>query len=257
MMRITTFASGSSGNCTLVTAGGINILIDVGISMKRIRTCLALNGLSPQELDGVFITHEHADHISGLSMLLKYYDFPVFAPRTVGSRLLGMLPDIDGRLRTIHTSEPVSVGDVAVTAFQTMHDTPESVGYRIDAEASCGICTDLGCVTETVKDALCGVKAAVIESNHDEEMLRYGSYPVFLKKRILSDHGHLSNDSSGELAGFLARNGAETLILGHLSRENNTPKKAYSTVSESLGGSGCRPELLVAPPSEMLSVEVR
>lgn len=256
MMRITTFASGSTGNCTLVEAGGVSVLIDAGISMKRIRCCLAACGLSPHELRGVFITHEHADHISGLAMLMKYYDFPVYAPRTVGSRLMGMLPDINERMRIIHTSEPVTVGDISVTSFQTMHDTPESVGYRVDAESSFGLCTDLGCVTDEVRNALCGVSAAVIESNHDEEMLRYGAYPVFLKRRILSDRGHLSNGKSGELAGFLARNGSKTLVLGHLSRENNTPDKAWSTVRDSLNAANCRPELLVAPPAELLRVEV-
>jgi phosphoribosyl 1,2-cyclic phosphodiesterase len=256
MMRITTFASGSTGNCTLVTAGGANILIDAGISMKKIKACLTGCGLSPQELDGVFITHEHSDHISGLSMLLKHYDLPVYAPRTVGSRLMGMLPEMEDRLRVIHTSVPVTVGDMAITSFHTMHDTPESVGYRIDAEVSFGFCTDLGCVTDEVKTTLCGVTAAVIESNHDEEMLRYGSYPVYLKRRILSERGHLSNVCGGDLAGFLAENGAETLVLGHLSRENNTPKKAYDTVSASLAASGCAPRLFVAPPFEPLFVEV-
>ncbi|NCC68590.1 MAG: hypothetical protein EOM14_10445 [Clostridia bacterium] len=156
----------------------------------------------------------------------------------------------------MHTSEPVILGDISVTAFQTMHDTPESVGYRIDAESSFGLCTDLGCITDAVREALCGVAAAVIESNHDEDMLRYGAYPAFLKRRILSDHGHLSNEKSGELAGFLAQNGAKTLVLGHLSRENNTPEKAHKTVCDSLEAANCRPELLVAPPSEMLCVEV-
>lgn len=257
MISLTTFASGSSGNCTLIAAGGARILVDAGISMKRIAACLASCGLSLRELDGVFITHEHADHISGLPMLLKYYDMPVFAPRTVGFHLKQMLPAIDGRLRIIHTSESMPVGNMQITAFRTMHDTPESVGYRIDAGASVGVCTDLGCVTDEVRSALCGVSAAVIESNHDEEMLRFGPYPIYLKRRILSDQGHLSNDSSGKLACFLAENGAETLILGHLSRENNTPEKAYEAVAGALTEVGYSPTLMVAPPSGLVNVEVR
>ena len=255
-MRIATFASGSKGNCTLVSAGGARILIDAGISMKRITACLSSWGPSPQQLDGVFITHEHADHISGLPMLLKYFDFPIFAPPRVGLRLTQMFPGIAGRMKTIHSSQPVSLADIRVTAFSTMHDTPESVGYRIDAEISFGVCTDLGCVTDEVRSALCGVSAAVIEANHDEEMLRRGPYPVFLKRRILSDRGHLSNTVSGELAGFLAESGTQTVILGHLSQENNTPEKAYAAVSGTLAASGLNQRLLVAPASEMLGLEV-
>ncbi|MEG1632420.1 MAG: MBL fold metallo-hydrolase [Oscillospiraceae bacterium] len=255
MMRITTLASGSSGNCALISSGDTHILVDAGISMRRIKTGLAAMGLQPEHLSGVFITHEHSDHVSGLPMLIKHHGIKIFSPHTVASRLRGMLPDIDPFLEIIHIGEPVCLGDMRVTAFHTLHDTDESVGYRIDGEVSLGFCTDLGRVTDEVREALRGVCAAVIESNHDENMLRDGGYPIYLKRRILSERGHLSNESCGELAAFLAENGAETLVLSHLSRENNTPARALAGVGSALLRAGQSAELLIAPPLGNLTVE--
>lgn len=257
-MRIVTFASGSSGNCALLTAGGRNFLIDAGISLRRIRTGLCGAGLSPADLDGVFVTHEHSDHVAGLPMLLKYYTLPVYAPGTVAARLGRLLlPEAEACLRVIHTAQPLTLGGrVAVTAFHTMHDTPESVGYRFDAESSFGFCTDLGCVTDEVRETLCGVDAALVEANHDEEMLRRGGYPPYLKRRILSDNGHLSNESGADLAAFLAEHGAGALILGHLSRENNTEEKARGAVLREFARRGVSPALYVAPPAAPLVLEV-
>ncbi len=255
-MQLTIFASGSSGNCALVSGGGAELLIDAGISLKRIRTGLALCDIPLDRLDGVLITHEHSDHIAGLAMLSKYSRTPIYAPRTVASRLLGMYPELDGRLRTIHSAHPFSVGALCVTAFNTHHDTPESVGYRFDGEGSLGFCTDLGEVTDDVRCALRGVDAALIEANHDEETLRYGAYPVYLKRRILSDHGHLSNAACGELAAFLVSEGARSIVLGHLSRENNTPAMAYASVISALEAHGLSAQVLVASPADRLSVEV-
>lgn len=257
-MRVVTFASGSSGNCTLLSAGGRNLLIDAGISMRRIRAGLAGAGLSPGDVDGIFVTHEHSDHISGLPMLLKHCALPVYAPATVAARLLRLLPEAEPCLRVLHTAQPVVLGGgtVTVTAFRTLHDTPESVGYRVDAESSFGFCTDLGCVTEEVRRALAGVDAAVVETNHDEEMLRRGGYPPYLKRRILSDSGHLSNECGAELAAFLAEQGARAVILGHLSRENNTEEKARGAVLREFARCGVAPALYVAPPAAPLTLEV-
>ena len=138
-----------------------------------------------------------------------------------------------------------------MTPFATLHDAAGSCGYRFDGSAHFGLCTDLGVVTDTVRAALCGVDCAVIEANHDPELLRTGPYPVYLKRRIASDHGHLSNESAGALAVFLAENGAQQLILGHLSRENNTPRAALDAVSQALTDAGFlpgeQPELYAAP----------
>ena len=248
-MRVTVFASGSTGNCALVQAGGERLLIDAGISLRRLGGFLAAEGLSPSELSCVLVTHEHADHVCGLSMLTKKHGTRVIAPRTVAARLRGMLPGVEDYIDIIRPGEPLRIGGAGVRAFHTMHDTDESVGYRIEADgASFGFCTDLGCLTDEVLDAMCGVEAAVIESNYDEQMLCDGPYPVYLKRRILSDHGHLSNEDAGRLAVRLAESGARGLILGHLSRENNRPDKALAAVSAALAEAGESPELLAAPP---------
>lgn len=257
-MHITTFASGSSGNCALVSAAGTKILVDAGISLRRINTFLRAEGLTPEELVGVLITHEHSDHVSGLDMLLKYHEVDIYAPRTVANRLAGIKPRTEGRIKIIEPGVPFDLNGVRTLAFRTPHDTPESVGYRFDCESgSLGVCTDLGHVTKEVFNAMRGVDTALIESNHDEEMLRYGQYPVYLKRRILSDRGHLSNESCGELAVHLARSGTERIVLGHLSRENNTPGKAFRAVSAALAANGCDVELCVAPALDAMTTEVR
>lgn len=256
-MTIVTFASGSSGNCALVSDGKTHLLLDAGISLRRIRAGLARQGLAPEKLAGILITHEHSDHISGLSMMVKYYGIPVLAPRTVANHLRWTVPGVDAYLREITPGEPFSAGNFRVTAFSTPHDTDQSVGYCFEEGVRFGFCTDTGCVTEEMEAALCGCDAAVLEANHDLAMLRYGPYPAVLKRRILSDRGHLSNDRCGEFACSLAAHGARTIILGHLSRENNLPSLARDTVRSALdaaGFSGVR--LLVAPADGDLTLEL-
>ena len=253
-MELRVFASGSSGNCLLLSSGSTHILIDAGISKRRIEQSLAQSGLSMREIGGVLITHEHSDHISGLKMLTKYYDLPVFAPRTVASRLRGCLPEAEPYLRVIPVNEPFEIGGVSVTAFHTPHDTDESVGYRVQSGGVFALATDMGHVTEEVLNALSGADAVLIESNHDEEMLRYGPYPVYLKRRILSDSGHLSNACCADLARKLALGGTRQIILGHLSRENNSPAIAMSAARESTAGLPV--ELYCAPVYGCLSLKV-
>ena len=207
-----------------------------------------------REIGGVLITHEHSDHISGLKMLLKYYALPVYAPRTVANRLRGCLPEAEPYLRVIPVNESFAIGDLTVTAFHTPHDTDESVGYRVQSGGVFALATDMGHVTEEVLNALSGADAVLIESNHDEEMLRYGPYPVYLKRRILSDRGHLSNACCAELARALALGGTKQIILGHLSRENNSPALAMQAARESTAGLPV--ELYCAPVYGCLSLPV-
>ena len=234
-MLLTTFASGSTGNCALVCAGGGNILIDAGISMKRIRENLALSGFLPEDLAGILITHEHSDHISGLEMMIKYHGTPVYAPETLARNLRQVVRGAERCLHVIPVGDGFELGGMNVTAFRTPHDTDESVGYRMECGCALGFATDMGCVTEEVLDALYGCEAVLIEANHDTDMLMRGPYPPHLKRRILSPHGHLSNSDCAHLAVALADNGTRYIVLGHLSRENNTPELAYKTVSEALG----------------------
>lgn len=235
-MLLTTFASGSTGNCALVSAGGGNILIDAGISMKRIRENLSVSGLSPEHLSGILITHEHSDHINGLAMLTKYYAVPVYAPGVLAGNLLRCVPGLEQCVRVIPVGEGFELGGMSVTAFHTPHDTDESVGYRIERGCALGFATDMGCVTEEAVCALRGCDAVLIEANHDTDMLVSGSYPPYLKRRILSPRGHLSNADCARLASDLADSGAKYIVLGHLSRENNTPELAYTTVYNALRG---------------------
>ncbi len=253
-MRLTVFASGSGGNCLLLSGGGTNILIDAGIPTRRLSDLLAERCLSLQDIGGVLITHEHSDHISGLPGLVRRSGAELFAPRTVAARLRGMLPQLDERLRVIPVGEDFSIARLRIRAFHTPHDTDESVGYRVEDGGVFALATDMGCVTDEVRDNLRGADAVLIEANHDEDMLRFGPYPVFLKRRILSERGHLSNDGCAALARELAGSGTGTIILGHLSRENNTPDKAMRTVGAALAGTDV--SLLCAPAFGALEVKV-
>ncbi len=253
-MKVCVFASGSGGNCLLLEGGGTNILIDAGISMRRIASGLAQAQLTMRDIGGVLITHEHSDHISGLKMLLKYHDIPVFAPHTVASRLCGALPEAESAIHIIPVGSEFEIGALRITAFHTPHDTDESVGYRVEGDGVYAHATDMGMVTDEVLEGLRGADTVLIESNHDEDMLRYGSYPYYLKRRILSDHGHLSNEDCARLARTLADSGTERVILGHLSRENNTPARAMYAAEKALDGTDT--QLYCAPVLGCLEVEV-
>lgn len=254
-MRLVVFASGSTGNCALVTGGGRRILVDAGISARRI--CAALEGeeLEPAALDGVFVTHEHADHIAGLRVLTKHFPLPIYAPGSTAGALRRVLPEVRDLVRPLELERRLSLGCMTVTAFPTPHDAAQSAGYRIEADgAALAIATDTGCVTETMLRYLSGADAAVIEANHDVAMLRSGPYPAYLKKRILSDQGHLSNDECTWLAAVLAGRGVRQIVLGHLSKNNNLPGLARRTVARALESSGAA--LYVAPEYGRLDLEV-
>ena len=253
-MRIHVFASGSSGNCLLLEDRETLLLIDAGISRRRVAAALKALDYELEQICGVLITHEHSDHISGLLNLAKGRDLPVYAPHTVAARLLGSLPLLQDNLCVIPVGEPFRIGQVEVTAFHTSHDTDESVGYRVAGEGVYAHATDTGCVTEEMRQMLLGADTVLLESNHDEEMLRYGPYPFPLKKRILSARGHLSNADCAVFARELSENGTRQIILAHLSRENNTPQKTMEASSHAL--EGLSTALFCAPVLGCLSLEV-
>lgn len=254
-MNIKVFASGSGGNCMLCSERDTHILIDAGISMRRLRQSLRAWDLDIDEIGGVLITHEHSDHVSGLKMLLKYYALPLYAPHTVAARLCGMLPDAQEHMHIIRPGTDFRLGGVTVRAFHTPHDTDESVGYRVAGRGVFALATDMGHVTQEVLDGLTGADAVLIESNHDLEMLYNGPYPVMLKRRILSDRGHLSNSDCAALALQLAETGTRTVILGHLSRENNRPDIALRETERALAGRDVY--LCCAPVYGCLSVDIK
>jgi len=255
-MEITTFASGSKGNCTFVTAGDSALLIDAGISYARIKKALAEHCYTTEDLQGVFITHEHSDHVKGLMTLLKRTELPVYAPDLVAKQLRGMLPCFADRICTIPVRQPIKVCDVTVTAFETPHDTEQSVGYRVDrGSESFSLCTDLGHITDEVLDHITYSGTAMIEANHDVTRLRLSSYPVYLQERILSNRGHLSNEACARMAVWLAEHDTKQFILGHISQESNTPRMAMTVVGGALEQAGYGDLLCVpAPADELLTV---
>lgn len=258
-MQLHTLSSGSGGNCSVVVDGDTAILIDAGISARAIKQALSSLGLCPEDLCGILITHEHTDHIRGLATLVKHSAPPIFAPRTVANHLRRTITGAEDYIEDLLLKTDISIGGLTVRAFPTPHDTPQSVGYRITGSAALGYCTDCGCVTREMLAGLLGVDAALIEANHDIKMLETGPYPVQLKRRILSDHGHLSNDNCGRLALMLAQNGAKNIVLAHLSKENNTPDLALDTVSAALLEGGIRTGsdlfLSVAPEKDIFSLD--
>ena len=241
-MQFSTLASSSSGNSTLVSHEGAHLLIDAGISCRRILAALAALETDPDRLEGILITHEHDDHISGLASLCKRTGLPVYAPQGVAEGILSRYPDAGIRIHIVSAGIPFTLGPFDVLAFHTSHDVRESVGYRISAGGrAMALATDLGCVTDEVLHALAGVRAAILEANHDTDMLKYGPYPSVLKKRIASDCGHLSNRVCGRLAGILYEKGTTAFVLAHLSHENNTPDLARAAVEAGLMNAGAIP----------------
>ena len=263
MLRLCTLASGSSGNCTLVSDGRTHLLIDAGISARRICKSLRDLGVEPSALSAVLITHAHTDHVCGLTTLTRQLGLPVYASGGTGRQLQakGILPGALPRLFCPGDSFPVD--SLEINTFPTLHDAPESTGYTIsDGVHKAAVVTDLGRVTETVLAAVSGAELLVCESNHDVDWVQSGPYPHFLKARILGDRGHLSNEAGAALALEAVGWGARAVVLAHLSSENNTPARAYGTVSALLERHGARPgrdlSLEVAPrgePGRLLTVD--
>ena len=248
MTTVHTLASGSSGNAAVLSCGDTHLLLDAGISCRRITTALNALGLSPELLSAILITHTHSDHISGLRTLLKKTDCPILATPRTCRELRYRLEETDGRL--IQLEAPVQVGAVSITPIITSHDAPGSCGWRLDTgDGSVGFLTDTGYVTEEAADLLPGVDLAILEANHDVDLLQNGPYPYYLKERILSDQGHLSNETAAAFAAAMARQGTEEFVLAHLSAENNTPERALSAVRWALADAGFDLPLEAAPRS--------
>lgn len=236
MARIYPLFSSSSGNCTYIGDEHSGILIDAGVSCKKICDALHCNGLSPEAVQGIFVTHTHSDHIQGIKVLTKKYNIPIYAQRT-NLQILADNDKVCGECSLSETDgQTVTVGDFQVEGFETPHDTPASCGYKITLSDGkvCAVCTDLGYVTPEIAQTLNGCDLVVLESNYDKTMLKNGSYPYQLKMRIASDHGHLSNDDCGEQLVSLMDNGVCRFILGHLSRHNNTPQAAENSAVNAL-----------------------
>ena len=254
MARIYPICSSSSGNSTFIGTRGHGILVDAGCSFRALKLALEYIDTDCSGIEAVFITHEHTDHIKALEQLIKHTKIPVFATVKTAEALKadGKIPE-DAPVYDSRGGYKSAAFEVS--CFKTSHDSADSVGYVIRfGEETFAVCTDTGYVTDETKKSLKGVKTVLLESNHDMEMLRRNpNYHADLKRRILSDTGHLSNDACAGFAAELVRFGTRNLILGHLSKENNTPETAANCTRRFLEDRGFIEErdytLTVAPAS--------
>ncbi len=233
-ISVTSLSSGSSGNVTYIRAGDTEILIDAGISAKGI--CCALNeiGTDISNIKAIFVTHEHIDHVKGLTTLSKHSTVPIHMTKESADEYARKHTEL--RNIIIHDkSYECRLGDILVRSFFSSHDSCACVGYTIETESDkFGIATDMGYVDRSAVEALKNCRSVIIESNYDEKKLRGGNYPEQLKYRIMSAKGHLSNYDCAAFAKYLAENGTKNFMLGHLSEDNNTPELAYNVTSRAL-----------------------
>lgn len=254
-MILRTLASGSSGNCILVQSGSTAVLVDAGISCRKITQRLWDCGLTPEDLSGILITHEHNDHVAGLPVFLKHHNLPVYATEGTCAVLAGKYPGTGSHLMVVPADSYFELGCMTITAFSTPHDAADSVGFLFsNGEKKAAIATDLGEVTEYISEIVTGADLVLLETNHDIPMVRTGPYPYHLQERILSGLGHLCNEAAAEFAVHLAKHGTHTLVLAHLSKENNTPELAYAAVHNALEQESCTPLVAVAPRDALSDV---
>lgn len=239
MAKIVPLFSSSKGNSYYIQGNGSAILIDAGRNLKQLELAMAENDLSMRDVQAIFVTHEHSDHISALKVLLKRYPIPLYASRGTLEYLAryDKVPPV-AQLRVIE--DIVETGDFRVERVETSHDAAEPCGYFITTPDGrrMSVVTDTGYLTENARLAISRSHLAVVESNHDLDMLKEGAYPYILKQRILSDNGHLSNSACAEALPDFVGAGLTRIILGHLSEENNTPHLALNESIDSLGRAG-------------------
>jgi len=242
-VRFCTLFSGSDGNSVYIKLGGAEILIDVGKPATSVERGLNLIGSSLKNISAIFITHEHTDHIQGACVIAKKHKIPIFI--TEGSA--NNIKTLPCTAVVMPSLFEVSIDNVRVKSFLTPHDSAMSVGYIVENDVyRFGVATDMGMISKSVVEAMAGCDAALIESNYDEVMLRNGPYPLYLKERIASKAGHLSNKNGALLAAILAASGTKHITLGHLSAENNTPQLALDTARNELITRGLQAEIKVA-----------
>ena len=246
-MTFCTLASGSSGNATYIGFGGKHYLIDAGLSGKK--TMSALSKIGVNKLHGIFVTHEHSDHISGVGVLARRFGLDVFVSPLTMRYLVrhGKIgPISDGQIIAITPGSVVHIEDTKILAFNVPHDAIETVGYSFECKnAKIVVATDLGQKTETLINEMKGAKLILIESNHDPEMLRRGRYPADLKRRVAGERGHLSNAAAGMILTEVVVPNYTQVHLAHLSEENNNPMLAYDTVDRILEANGVKPKKLI------------
>ena len=253
-MEIVALASGSKGNSLYVKSGKTAVLLDVGLSAREIERRMALVGALPADLSAILVTHEHTDHIRGVGPLARRYDLPVYmTERTyqAAEDAVGRLP----RIECIDPETPFEIGVLWFSPFLISHDAVEPLGFAFtDGVLKVGVATDLGVVTHLVREQMRGAHVAIVESNHDPDMLMEGPYPWDLKQRIRGRKGHLSNPTATKFVETLYHSDLERVVLAHLSEINNTPETALACLA---GLPGCRldrEQVVVARPDRPVRV---
>lgn len=242
MAKFCSLFSSSDGNCTYIGCSQGGILIDIGVTAKKAELALADIGVDPRSLAAIFVTHEHSDHIKGIRVFAERYGIKVYSS---AGTLAGMeeLNAVTSKTKTDIISEKgIEAGGMFVRAFRTPHDSRESTGYSIVTPDGkrLSVATDIGIITDSIMNAVYGSDLILLESNHDVGMLQNGPYPYFLKQRILSNHGHLSNERCAEAAVKLMESGTTRFVLGHLSKENNIPSLAFETTHAAMTIAGAK-----------------
>ena len=235
-LNFCTLTSGSSGNSVFIGTEYTKLLIDAGLSGKRIIEGLSFLDIPGNKIDALFVTHEHIDHTKGVGILSRKFDIPIYATPGTWEAMEGQIGKIAPKNRQyIYPEERCIINDICINPFAIPHDASEPVGYNIEAENhKITIATDLGHITKTIKESIFDSEILLLEANHDEQMVKNSSYPYELQERILGKQGHLSNKTAGNLLCDVISEKLSYVFLGHLSEENNSPNLAYKTVKNIL-----------------------
>ncbi|EYE87411.1 beta-lactamase [Fervidicella metallireducens AeB] len=231
-MQFCSIFSGSSGNSLYVGTEKTKILVDAGLSGKKIQDGLSEINVNPQEIKGIVITHEHDDHIKSAGILSRRFNIPIYANTNTWEAMINSIGEIkEENIKVYNNYDAFEIGDITVIPYPIPHDAASPCGYSfIKGNKKISIATDIGHASKEVRDNIKDSDLILLESNHDVELLKVGPYPYYLKRRILSEHGHLSNEDAGKLIVDILNSRIKKIILGHLSKTNNYPELAYRTV---------------------------
>ena len=240
MLNFCSLYSGSSGNCLYVESENTKILIDAGVSLRKIENGLENLNINPSSLDGILVTHEHSDHIQSLGNLSKKYNLPVYANSETFDAMPKQTEKISSEnIHNFNTKENFSIKDIEILPFSIPHDAASPCGFNISNKSDkISIATDIGHITNEILKQLEDSQFILLESNYDTEVLKCSKYPYMLKKRIAGPNGHLSNDDASKVINYLLQGNLKTAMLGHISKESNFPELAYQTVVDGLIHSG-------------------
>jgi phosphoribosyl 1,2-cyclic phosphodiesterase len=255
IVKVSVLASSSSGNCALVATENTRLLVDAGLSRKETFERLTAAGTAPESLTAILITHEHSDHIAGLQVIARKLDIPIYMSRLTAPAIFGKETqwpeDYTPKLELFAAGAGFTIGDIDVSTFTIPHDAQDPVGFSFRAEGiKIAIVTDLGYMPDSIRFHLRGSDILLLESNHDLDMLKVGSYPWALKQRIMGRNGHLSNDVACSFIRDDMGSSTSTLILGHLSAQNNHPALVQQAAVEALGARMSSTRLVVVEPKQ-------